>query len=76
LIDPTQPDVGTGGQPPAILVPDPGTGKVTVAEPDDAYSTWFEFVAERVHITNHIGGIFADGFESADLAAWSSSHPL
>jgi hypothetical protein len=76
LIDPTQPDVGTGGQPPAVLVPDPGTGKVTVTQPDDAYSTWFEFVAERVHITNHIGGIFADGFESADLAAWSSSHPL
>jgi hypothetical protein len=43
-----------------VLVADPGTGKVTVTEPDDAYSTWFEFAAERVHITNNIGGIFAD----------------
>ena len=76
LIDPTQPDVGTDGQPPAVLAPDPGTGKVTVTEPDDAYSTWFEFAAERVHITNKIGGIFADGFESADLGAWSSTNPL
>lgn len=73
LIVPTQPDVGTSGLPPAILTPDPGTGKVTVTEPEDAYSTWFEFAAERVHLTNHIGGIFRDGFESADLGAWSSS---
>lgn len=76
LINPTQPDVGTGGQAPAVLVPDPGTGKVTVTEPDDAYSTWFEFAAERAHITNKIGGIFADGFESADLGSWSSANPL
>jgi len=75
LLDPTQPDVGTGGQPPVVLIPDPTTGKVTVVEPDDAYSSWFEFTAERVHLTNNIGGIFADGFESADLGAWSSAQP-
>lgn len=75
IVTPTQPDVGTGGQPPAVLVGDPTTGKVAVVEPEDAYSTWFEFTAERVHMTNHLGGIFTDGFESSDLAAWSSSAP-
>lgn len=75
IVTPTQPDVGTGGQPPLVLVADPTTGKVTVTEPEDAYSTWFEFAAERVHMTNHVGGIFTDGFESSDLGAWSSSSP-
>lgn len=75
VINPTQPDVGTSGQPPVTLVADPTTGKVTVPEPEDAYSTWLEFAAERVHVTNHLGGIFADGFESSNLGAWSSSQP-
>jgi cysteine-rich repeat protein len=75
VVAPTQPDVGTGGQPPVVLVGDPVTGKVSVTEPEDAYSTWFEFTSERVHMTNNIGGIFTDGFESADLGAWSSSVP-
>ncbi len=74
VIIPTQPDVGTGALPPAALVPDPVTGKVTVSQPDDAFSSWFDLTAERVHMTNHVGGIFADGFESADLGAWSSSY--
>jgi hypothetical protein len=75
IVTPTQPDVGTGGQPPVVLFADPTTGKVAVVEPEDAYSTWFEFAAERVHMTNHLGGIFTDGFESSDLAAWSGSAP-
>jgi cysteine-rich repeat protein len=75
IVTPTQPDVGTGGQPPVVLVADPTSGKVTVVEPEDAYSTWFEFASQRVHMTNHVGGIFTDGFESSDLAAWSSSYP-
>jgi len=75
LIVPTQPDVGTAGLPPVTLVADPSTGKVTIAEPDDAYSTWLEFASERVHLTNQLGGIFADGFESSGLGAWSMSQP-
>jgi len=75
IVTPTQPDVGTDGQPPAVLVGDPTTGKVTVVEPEDAYSTWFEFTAERAHMTNNLGGIFTDGFESSDFGAWSSSSP-
>jgi cysteine-rich repeat protein len=75
VVVPTQPDVGTGGQLPVVLVADPTTGKVTVVEPDDAYSTWLEFNAERVHMTNHLGGIFTDGFEGSDLGAWSSWSP-
>jgi hypothetical protein len=75
LLVPTQPDVGTGGQPPATLTADPTTGKVTVVQPEDAYSTWLEFAAERVHMTNNLGGIFADGFDSSGLGAWSSSQP-
>lgn len=68
----TQPDVGTGGQPPEVLSADPTTGKVTVVQPEDAYSMWFEFSSQRVHMTNHLGGLFTDGFESSDLGAWSS----
>ena len=75
VIVPTQPDVGTGGQPPAALVADPTTGKVSVVEPDDAYSSWLEFTSERVHLTTNVGGLFTDGFESASLTAWSSAAP-
>lgn len=75
LVVPTQPDVGTGGLAPDVLVADPSTGKVTVTQPEDAYSMWAEFAAERVHMTNHLGGIFADGFESSSLEAWSTSQP-
>jgi cysteine-rich repeat protein len=75
LADPTQPDVGTGGQAPELLVADPTTFKVTVVEPEDAYSMWVEFASQRVHMTNNIGAIFADGFESSDTGAWSSTLP-
>lgn len=75
VIVPTQPDVGTGGQPPEVLTADPTTGKVTVSQPEDAYSMWLEFAAERVHLTNHVGWIFSDGFESSGLGMWSSSQP-
>lgn len=75
LVEPTQPDVGTGGQPPLVLAADPTTYKVAVAEPEDAYSSWLEFVSQRVHMTNNLGGIFADGFESSDSGAWSSTQP-
>jgi cysteine-rich repeat protein len=75
LVDPTQPDVGTGGQPPELLVPDPTSFKVTVVEPEDAYSMWMEFASQRVHMTNNIGAIFADGFESSDTSAWSATLP-
>jgi cysteine-rich repeat protein len=75
VISPTQPDVGTGGQPPQTLVANPTDGKVTVVEPEDAYSTWLEFNSQRVHLTNHLGGIFTDGFDNGDLLAWSASNP-
>lgn len=75
LVVPTQPDVGTSGMTPEVLVADPTTGKVTVTQVEDAYSMWIEFVAERVHMTNHFGEIFSDGFESSGLGAWSSSQP-
>jgi len=75
LLNPTQPDVGTSGQPPVALGADPTTGKVTVIEPDDAYSDWLEFASERVHPTNRLGGIFADGFESGSFGGRSFSQP-
>jgi len=75
LVTPTQPDVGVGGDPPHALVPDPGTGKVTVVEPDDAYSSFYQFASQRVHMTNNLSGLFADGFESGGTARWSGSLP-
>lgn len=75
LVTPTQPDVGVGGNPPHTLVPDPTTGKVTVPEPDDAYSSFFQFAAQRVHMTNNLSGIFAGSFESGDLSGWSNALP-
>ena len=58
-----------------LLVADPTTFKVTVVEPEDAYSMWVEFASQRVHMTNNIGAIFADGFESSDTGAWSATLP-
>ncbi|MDA8021041.1 MAG: hypothetical protein MPN21_26685 [Thermoanaerobaculia bacterium] len=75
VIEPTQPDVGVGASPPGTLIFGPANGidKVTVTEPDDAYSSWFQFTAERVHLTNNLDLIFRDGFESGDLTVWSNS---
>jgi cysteine-rich repeat protein len=75
LVSPTQPDVGVGGSPPHALVADPVSGKVTVVVPDDAYSSFFQFSSQRVHMTNNLSGIFADSFESEDLSGWSSALP-
>lgn len=75
LVSPTQPDVGVGGSPPHALAADPVSGKVTVVVPDDAYSSFFQFAAQRVHMTNNLSGIFADGFESEDLSGWSNALP-
>jgi hypothetical protein len=75
LVTPTQPDVGVGGNPPHALVPDPVSGKVTVVVPDDAYSSFFQFSSQRVHMTNNLSGIFADGFESEYLSGWSNALP-
>jgi cysteine-rich repeat protein len=75
LIAPTQPDVGVGGSPPNLLVADPASGKVTVVVPDDAYSSFFQFASQRVHMTNNLSGVFTDGFESGDTTAWSATAP-
>jgi hypothetical protein len=75
MVTPTQPDVGSGGSPPAPLVADPTTGKVTVVVGDDAYSSWFSFAAQRVHLVNGLYQVFADDFERGDASAWSASTP-
>jgi cysteine-rich repeat protein len=52
---PTQPDTGSGGQPPATLQGNPANGhKVTVSAPNDGYSAFFEFSANRAHLTNNL----------------------
>ena len=76
LIDPSQPDVGVGVDPPNTLIFEPSGGgidKVTVVEADDAYSSWFQFTSERVHLTNNLPLLFEDGFESGDTSAWSAT---
>ena len=76
VIDPTQPDVGVDLNPPNTLIFEPSGGgidKVSVVEPDDAYSSWFQFTSERVHLTNNLTLLFRDGFESGDTAAWSQT---
>jgi cysteine-rich repeat protein len=75
LVYPTQPDVGVGANPPNTLVADPTSGKVTVVEADDAYSSFFHFVSQRVHQTNNLFAIFADGFETSDPSRWSVTVP-
>jgi hypothetical protein len=48
-----QPDVGVGGNPPNTLTN--GTNnKVTVSQPNDAYSSYFRFNSKRAHITNNL----------------------
>jgi hypothetical protein len=77
-INPTQPDVGIGVSPPnALVFGDSGGGidKVVIVEADDAYSSWFSLTSERVHITNNLGAVFRDGFESGNTDGWSSSTP-
>jgi hypothetical protein len=52
---PTQPDVAASGDTPATLVVDAANGnKVTVVEPNDAYSGYFKLTANRTHITNNL----------------------
>ena len=51
---PTQPDVGTDGNAPALLVGDPMLNKVDPPVPTDAYSTSFVITARRAHITNNL----------------------
>jgi len=73
VVFPTQPDVGVDPNPPNVLLADPVTGKVTVVEPDDAYSSTFGFAAIRVHMTNGVLLVFADGFENGSISQWSDS---
>ncbi|MEL7058752.1 MAG: hypothetical protein AAGN46_01875 [Acidobacteriota bacterium] len=77
VLTPTQPDVGTGGDPPSPLVFDDvgELEKVTVVEPDDAYSSWFTFTTERVHATNLLGALFLDGFDDGTVDAWANAVP-
>ena len=49
----TQPDVGTGGNPPATLVSGPGN-KVTPSVPTDAYTLYVRLKGVRGHITNNL----------------------
>jgi len=53
IIKPTQPDVGTDGNPPAVLVADATTSKVAVPNPRDAYSSYFRYYSVRAHLTNN-----------------------
>ena len=53
IIKPTQPDVGTDGNPPAVLVADATTSKVAVPNPRDAYSSYFRYYSVRAHQTNN-----------------------
>ena len=78
LIEPTQPDVGVGPNPPAPLLFAPSGGgidKVVVIEPKDAYSSWFSLTTQRVHDTNNLGVLFRDGFESGSSERWSNTTP-
>ncbi len=52
-IIPTQPDVGTGGNPPAQLTAG-ANNKVTPSVGTDAYSAYFTFTANRAHVTNNL----------------------
>lgn len=70
IVHPTQPDVGAAGGAPAVLSADPVTGIVQVVEPDDAYSSAFEYRTTRVHLT-HGPVVFIDGFESGTTDAWN-----
>lgn len=75
-ISATQPDVGAGVNPPHVLsfaLTGGGIEKVTVIEPDDAYSSWFSFETQRAHAILDV--LFRDGFESGDTAGWSSAVP-
>jgi hypothetical protein len=49
-----QPDVGVGGNPPNVLTANSSTGKVTVTQPDDAYSSYFYLATQRAHLTNNL----------------------
>lgn len=77
VVQPTQPDVGVGPNPPHTLSFAPGGGgidKVVVVEPDDAFSAWFTLATRRVHITDNFP-LFIDSFESGSTSAWSATVP-
>ncbi len=54
VIHKTQPDVGVGGNPPNSLTASGTYHKVTVSQPNDAYSAYFQFQSQRAHITNNL----------------------
>jgi hypothetical protein len=50
-----QPDVGAGSSPPAAISNDASkNNKVTIVEPNDAYSSYFQFQTTRAHLTNNL----------------------
>jgi cysteine-rich repeat protein len=51
---PTQPDVGSNGNPAQTLVPDPITNKIDPPVPTDGYSSAFVIEANRAHLTNNL----------------------
>jgi len=48
-----QPDIGSNGDPPAMLAVGAGN-KVATPVPSDAYSGYFRFSANRAHVTNNV----------------------
>jgi cysteine-rich repeat protein len=52
-IKPTQPDVGTGSNPPATLAPG-ANNKVTPSVPTDGYSFYLGMSGARAHVTNNV----------------------
>ncbi len=53
LVDATQPDVGTGGNPPAILT-NGANNVVTPSVAGDGYTYFLHFTAARAHLTNNL----------------------
>ena len=52
-VEPTQPDVGSDGNPPAVLSAD-AQGKVVPTVATDAYTIHFRVDAKRAHVTNNL----------------------
>ncbi len=53
LVTATQPDVGTGGNPPATLT-NGANNVVTPSVPSDGYTYFIHFTAARAHLTNNL----------------------
>jgi hypothetical protein len=52
---PTQPDIGSGGNPAVTLTNDPAkNNKVAITVATDAYSAYFKLAANRAHLTNNL----------------------